>query len=127
MSDGAHIGVSAERALETILGGKESPGPEEQQTREQVLARVMGAPLPGEPKPSGYGQAADSIAHAFIKVLEDDPGLPLNDDALWAAVKKRWPDFSEWQGGPSGFQVGWALNCVRWLKQEPPTPNPAIL
>lgn len=132
MSDGAHQGVGASRALETILGGKEPPGQNEERTREQVLAQIMAAPTPDGPPPweagsggDAYNAAALAIARAFWTVRQE--GAPLEMDALWEATKKKWPGFNNWLGGATGFQVGWAYNCVRWLEEQPPAPNPAIL
>lgn len=51
----------------------------------------------------------------------------LDGRSLWDGVKRRWPAFDDWVGGATGFQVGWAVNCVRWLAAESPVPNPAIL
>lgn len=42
--DGADMGVTAERALETVLGGKEQPSEEEKRTPEQMRALLMAAP-----------------------------------------------------------------------------------
>ena len=43
-NDGSTLGISAERAIETILGGKESPEKEEQASREDVRRRLGNAP-----------------------------------------------------------------------------------
>jgi hypothetical protein len=125
--DGAHQGISAKRALETILGGKRAPKKREEQTRAQVRERLAKAPAPGDASPDDYGDAADSIARAFLAVLADAPETPLDGTSLWDGVKKKWPDFDEWVGGATGFQVGWAVNCVRWLSEEPQAPNPALV
>lgn len=128
MGDGAHLGVGAGRALKTILGGEPPPTEAEQESREEVRARLAMVPNPctGAP-PQDYSDAADRIAKAFLLVSDADPALPIEADALWAAVKARWPNFNEWVGGASGFQIGWAANCVRWLKEQPPAENPALL
>jgi hypothetical protein len=125
--DGAHDGIGAQRALDTILGGKAPPESGEGGTREQVRSRIMAAPSPGGPKPTDYDQGTDAIAKAFLIVSEENANLPLEIEALWQATKLKWPDFNQWLGGASGFMVGFACNVVRFLKQEPPAPNPALL
>lgn len=92
MSDGAHLGVGAGRALDTILGGQEQPNEKERQTCEQVRARVMAAPLPGEGEglwphveagtqvkegalADTYTLATDCLAHAFVVLAEEKPAL----------------------------------------------------
>jgi len=127
MSDGAHRGIGAERALETILGGKRPPSKKEEETREQVRARLAKAASPDGAPPTSYGAAADAIAKAFLAVIAEEPETELDGRSLWDGVKRRWPAFDDWVGGATGFQVGWAVNCVRWLAAEPPVPNPAIL
>lgn len=44
MTDGANMGIGAERALKTILGGAEQPADDERQNREQVRARLRDVP-----------------------------------------------------------------------------------
>jgi hypothetical protein len=153
-NDGAHLGVTAGRALKTILGDMESPKPEEQTDRDAVEVRIRATPRPCEGIPiheradieDGYSMAADAIAHAFLLLLDDEPALfeavelyppdsalelrgtprPLMD-MLWDRAKVRWPGFSAWIGGPSGFQVGFAMNAVRCIKARPPEGNPAFM
>jgi hypothetical protein len=160
MSDGAHLGVDANRALKTILGPEPSPAEDEQQTPEQVRARIESAPLPGDGLPIwdrveagqldkdiAYGVAADSIAHMFLVLAEEQPGLlneqrfypddcdaevlrgkPMSaETAIWEALKERWPDGDDWIGGASGFMVGFAFNAVRYVLGEGPVRNSAIV
>jgi hypothetical protein len=85
MSDGADLGVEAGRALGAILGGKEPPTEDEQQTKEQMLERILAVSDPCEGTPvherefaedmGGYSYAADCIAKAFLILEADDPGL----------------------------------------------------
>lgn len=165
MSDGAHLGVTAGRALETILGGKESPGDDELNPSGEVERRVRAAPRPLEGQPiherdlgdDAYSLATDAIAHAILLVLDDDPtlldrelrydeaffeahphagwetkaallGKPRDPtDALWDAVTGRWPEFDDWVGGATGFQVGFACNAARFARDRGPVSNPAIV
>lgn len=43
-ADGAHIGVSPQRALATIIGGAEPPDSSEQMSVEQMREKLLGAP-----------------------------------------------------------------------------------
>lgn len=136
--DGAHLGVDAERALKTILAGAEQPTADERKSRAAVRARVMAAPGPdANVKPAGYGQAADMIAKAGLVLLAELPAEkraaflapPRSEGAvdLYDAITHRWPDFDKQIGGATGFMVGWAINCIRWLHEQPPIANPAII
>lgn len=81
-SDGADQGITAGRALGTILGGKPQPGDDEKQTTEQMEARIRAAPLPldGEPifqreDDDSYSLATDSLSHAFLILADEDPSI----------------------------------------------------
>jgi hypothetical protein len=156
MTDGANLGVTAHRALESILAGKPSPTEDEQTTREETLARVLAAPLPGEgdgPHQRGldtgvaYSMVTDSICRAMLECEQADPGLlgrravfpddydieelrgtPLSPETLaWQAIMARYPDADEWWGGATGFMVGFAYNTARFIMGLPPAGNPAIM
>ena len=155
-SDGANLGVSAGRALDTILGGEPSPEPEEQATPEEVRERVMRVPSPLEGDniytrfgDEAYSVAAYCIAKAFVLAEEAEPGIlerkviygPENTDiedlwgkeagggetAAWHWVTDHYPGFDDWIGGATGFMVGYAYNTARFIMSKPPVPNPAIL
>lgn len=93
-NDGSNLGVSAERALKTILGGEPEPEGEELATREQVRARLAAAPRlqdihvriearqgvkvevlywQGMELNLGYGEAADVAARAILDFIETYP------------------------------------------------------
>jgi hypothetical protein len=88
MSDGSNMGITAGRALGTILGGEDQPTEDEKQTREQVYARIMSRPDPCEGEgiwdrsnirsvdepDEAYSIAADCIAKAFLLIEEEFPG-----------------------------------------------------
>lgn len=124
-NDGSNV-CDAERALATILGGE--PAPTTEPTREEVRARVMAAPYPLTTKPTTYGEAADTIARAYLALVDEghvdllDPGAD-----WWRAITLRWDGFDEWLGGATGYMVGFAGNVVRWLHERPREPNPAIV
>lgn len=85
MSDGANMGITAGRALDTIIGGEGQPTEEEKMTAEQVKERILAAPSPLEGKPiweredvdgdQKYSLAADCIAKAFILAEAEKPGI----------------------------------------------------
>lgn len=94
-NDGAGMGITSERALETILGGRDSPAESEEQTPEQVRARVMAA------KPDSYGSATDCITRAMLRLLEADESsrsLPLEHDVMF--VVRGTGDTIGWSGEP---------------------------
>jgi hypothetical protein len=82
MSDGANLGVSAKRALGTILGGDPEPDDSERVTMAELEKRIRSRPLPGEgTKPwesegdDAYSVASEIIAHAFLVLADGDPTL----------------------------------------------------
>jgi hypothetical protein len=150
MSDGASQGVTAKRALDTILGGAPTPGEEDQQTPEGVEARIRACPTPEQTefgRWEAYGDAADYAAHAFLLVADEDPGILTRghcypddyeaeflrgkardlDSVLYEAAEQKWGDEVIAGLGLSGFQAGWAANTVRYIKGGPHGQNPAIV
>lgn len=166
MSDGSNLGVTAGRALRTILSGDPAPTEAEMSAPDAAEQRVRATPLPGDGPPihergldddAAYSLVADTLAHAFIVLEEEDPGvlgrvLSYGDapdsftdpnrawwnenlkgrpqdanSAVWEAFLARWPNGSEWVGGASGFQVGFAYNLACVIKGEPLALNPAIV
>lgn len=157
MSDGAELGITAGTALKTVLGGKSEP---KQQDISQMESRIRSAPLPGDGEPpfsrenyDSYSAAADSIAHAFLVLADEDIGVLEGEnvyteadlihqdeqvresllgkpkdpaDKAWQAMKARWPGADDWIGGASGFMVGFAFNAARTIKGLGPKPNPAL-
>lgn len=155
MSDGSNMGITAGRALGTILGGDEQPTEDEKATKEETRARIMSRPDPSVDERAwdmaegedGYSFATDCIAKAFILIEEKYPGtletkLYYPDDfeyeplrgmerspemAVWEKAAEEWPSFKKWAGGASGFMVGFAYNVARWLTEKPIVQNPAII
>lgn len=152
MSDGAHLGVTADRALETILGGKPSPNEDEQRTPEQMLDMIREA----ETEPKDYGACALAYARILLEAYETYPqlrdhptetvyltggdgqlvfspdgGLVALVPDIYEVLKRLHPDEDSWQrkimSDLTGFMVGWAVNAVRYALGDPPRPNPAIL
>lgn len=78
MSDGAHMGVRAERTLQTILGDAEQPTEEEKQTPEQMYAWLKSAAdasefEQGEATAESYDEACRVTARAVLEHLEKHP------------------------------------------------------
>lgn len=70
MSDGSNMGITAGRALKTILGGEDQPT--EHLTREQVLERIGLARLSDDPEAEGadnYSAATDIICRRMYQLM----------------------------------------------------------
>lgn len=143
MSDGAHQGVGADRALRTILGGEPAPTEPEKRTAEQMRAYLEQP----DQQPVGYDEAARRFGRAVLAYLDahpDDRDVPTNDeydDDAWRA--------RNWKGKPpvtrkglytlvteaglftdddlTGFMVGWGVNAAKYAIGAPPGRNPALL
>ena len=152
-SDGADIGVGAERALGTILGGEDQPSEEERETREQMEGRIRNAPISAD----GYDGAATACARIILEAYEEYPvlrnhpteGVYLTDQAgqmVWFEEHKKQavvtipglvdvlkqlheqePEKLAVFSDLTGFMWGWAVNAARHVLGLDPKPNPAIL
>lgn len=127
MADGAHLGVSASRALKTILGGEPSPTEDECMGREEFASRVRSAPhdledIVGE---DPYGEASEWLARRYLLIIEQAPAV--TRDIAWEVFRARWPEDAEEAGGMTGFMHGWAWNAARNALSKPAEANPAIL
>ena len=152
MSDGAHLGVKADRALGTILGGEDQPTEDEKQTPEQMLDEIRSA----SKAPNDYGECALAYARVLLEAYETHPALRdhptesvyLNGQDgkavfspdgglvrlvpdIYEVLKRLHPDEECWQqkvmNELTGFMVGWAVNAVRYALGDPPRPNPAMV
>jgi hypothetical protein len=155
-ADGAHLGVSAGRALSTILGGEPSPSPDEQMDADTFRAWIKSAPdTISEGGEEGYSETARLCARYLLEYLEthpEDTRLPLDATYDWERARAelgRAPESVEemerYRTGDSlwdrasqadlrlkdmdltGFMVGWAFNAARRCLEMPPAPNPALL
>ena len=141
MSDGAHLGVTAGRALATIFGGETQPIDEEQKSKEEFASWIRLAPesfedIVGE---GGYSEASRWLARKYLLIMEEwfarsmyqrRPWSPQHlsmRDAAWADCKVKWPEDVKEAGGMTGFMHGWAFNAARHVLGMPPTRNPALL
>ena len=102
----------------------ESDGVEREAWRERLEAR----PLPESETPpwdrldgeAAYEAAAESAAHAFLVLADEQPDRVDDEEVLWQAFKDRWPTGNEWLGGLSGFQAEWARAIVRFVIGKEP-------
>jgi hypothetical protein len=154
-SDGAHLGVSAKRALDTILGGRPEPAEAEQEDAASVRARILAATQRGG-APASYEDCADMVAGMVLMFYDAHPealGWPVEAAHHWERDGKTvdpaesgWDNLTVVNDGPdlygdvnaftegklsdlgiTGFQWGWAVNAARFTKSLPPEPNPALI
>lgn len=139
--DGAHLGVTAERALSTIVGGAPQPSGDERMDAATFIRYIESAPDDA----ASYNDTARLAAKWLLRHLRDHPtdiNLPIDgryecaipgdwttsrkvERDLYDAIKESCPSFDEL--GLTGFMWGWAANAARRCLEAPPLPNPAIL
>lgn len=149
-SDGAHVGVGAERALSTILGGE----PEPAETGEKTMSPVEMRKHLEAAQPNFYDGTAAYAGKLILHFLLDDPtrtSIPTEnvyDMERFRAEGEPWNRFGEYLSEPglyevmkdagepwneigrldlTGFMWGWAVNAARYCVELPPKPNPALL
>jgi hypothetical protein len=151
MSDGAHLGVKADRALNTVLGGAPQPVEDEQMTAAEMREWLLSAPRCTDPAAmADYGECARSVAGEVLRWALANPERYANTPAESALNpgpdgKVDWSDPHKYgvtvglyavlkdEGvaldtlGITGFQWGWAYNAARRCLELPPEPNPAFL
>lgn len=122
-SDGAHLGVGAERALDTILGGKDQPEESERKTPEQMAEHLRGATISDC---NNYDGAARYCGKLVLEFMEANPTF---EGDLYDGLNKRVTeeDREKCLSELSGFMWGWAENAARYALSKPPVPNPAIM
>jgi len=150
-SDGAHLGVSAERALETILGDKESPTAEEAMTTTQMRDWLLSAPPVTDPAAmANYDECARCVAGEILRWALANPQryahTPSETEITWPEKPEGGKDYNNPTYGRrglydvlkdegidlsvleiTGFMWGWAYNAARRCLELPPVPNPALL
>lgn len=118
---------------------------EAEKTPAEVRASIEAAPTPLEgPKPweratggEAYSLAGQCLAKALLIVADKDPSLlkvenesdwdQAENMKLWEAAKVEFPGLSDWLGGPTSFQYGWAHNLVRFVHEVDAVGNPAVM
>lgn len=155
MSDGAHQGVMAERALGTILGGEEPPADDEGMTKQQMRDAIAAVDVTAMPQT--YDEACMLTARLVLDFITgdlatrrlipaetvydtecaaykhwmstgespEDPSAIVKERGLYDVMKDAGIDLSAL--GLTGFMWGWAVNAARYALNELPVPNPAIL
>jgi hypothetical protein len=155
MSDGAHLGVGAERALKTILGGDPAPTEGECESVEAMRARILAAPIAAET----YDGTATACARLILEACKAYPQLVevpheaeyLRDEdgrmviigehpadqvivqirpGLHTVLKQVYahrPDALAVFSALTGFMWGWAVNAALRCIDRPAVPNPALL
>jgi hypothetical protein len=126
MSDGANLGVSAGRALKTILGGDAPPEGAECVSMAELEQRIRSRPLPGEgtkpweadDKDDAYSVAAEIVAHAFLVLADEDPTL-LTRQEFYTEDDFRHHEGEDWWHGLVGkpkdaSEVIWRAFTDRW-------------
>ena len=147
-SDGAHLGVKADRAMQTIVGGDPEPAEEERMTAAQMAEWIRGAVPESAAGPGwDYGECARYAAKLVLDWLFADPTRATGPvESVWRTGPDGKTDWSNpvieqpgWYErmkadrvpiddlGLSGFQWGWAANAARRCLELPPVPNPAIV
>lgn len=118
--------------------------PQEWRDYLDTLPDPMSGPSPWEQKDAmkgddAYQLAGELTAKAMLIVADEDPSLlvipeSVTDsydraiyDAAWVAATKRWPGLDDWLGGITGNMFGWANQLVRYIHNETPVGNPAIV
>lgn len=140
-ADGAHLGVTPERALKTILGGEPSPAQDEQMDVAAFERWILDAPAADDNDIHSYDDAARAFAKIVLehlrahpddaqlttdgKFAEVDGEFQQTEPGIWDRVRAAHPEIAEL--GLTGFQVGWAVNAARHIVGQPPNPNPAII
>lgn len=140
------MGVSAKRALDTILGGEPSPEPDEQMSVAEFHAYIMQP----DHDPLDYEECARRTARAVLVFFLEDPQratLPAETVYDWDGDPDHGhegmkPEYVKALGlydvlkaetgytdeyGITGFQWGWAVNAARRCVELGPLPNPAII
>jgi len=153
--DGAHLGVGAERALKTILGGEPAPTEAESESVEAMRARILAAPIASETYDGVATACARLILEAwqrYPRLLEvpfetvyltgDDGRMVLIGDhpadqsvvplapGLHSVLKSVYhgrPDALAVLSDLTGFMWGWAVNAALRCIDQPPAPNPALI
>ena len=113
-SDGAHLGVSADRALKTIIGGDPEPEPDERRSPDEMRAWILSAPTTDEFRAymdahegaytdADYGDCARVVARVILEAYLAEPSLAsLPMDAEY-----------DWEGDPDHGSQGMKPEFVR--------------
>lgn len=145
MSDGSQQGIKADRAIETILGGKRRPSKGKQRSPEWWLSYLKEK----NDDIDGYSDHAEVMAKYILEAYKKDSSLtqypisriyqePINwdnpvilspdlSDKLKSFYPRKSHPFRKALSEATGFTWGWAFNIARYALKLPPQPNPAIV
>jgi len=146
MTDGTQQGISAKRAIETIIGGKPAPEKDDESSPAYWLKRLREK----DDDINGYEAHAEVMAKYILLAYETHPHLqqapntrkyvePVdwnNPVVLEHDLSDRLKDevytnpthpFRRALSNATGFTWGWAFNIARYAIGLPPQPNPAII
>lgn len=141
--DGADMGITAGRALKTVLGGEPSPSPDEGMTPQEMAAYLESVPL----TPADYddaGRACGRIVLKYLRAHPEDAMLPANGEykfngyeniplivtpGIHDQMKQKAPELAKGLRGLglTGFLFGWGVNAAMYALDLPSVPNPAIV
>jgi hypothetical protein len=137
MTDGAHLGLTAEASLDAVLGNarpKENSGMNPVEMRDYLMSQNQ---------PDGYSGTAAYCARLLLEAFLTEPTLARlpGDDVwdhsdgfenrklvtkgLWSTLKERGSEIAELD--LTGFMWGWAVNAARFCVELEPVANPAII
>lgn len=116
--DGANMGATPEDSLKLALSGDQ---PQQEMTKEQVLEKVLSMP-DDYSQVHSYGDGCYWLAKRFYELRKS--GVEGDPHFMYDAMRKRC---GEQDYDFTGFMVGWANNCSRWLLALDEVENPAII
>lgn len=138
------MGVGAERALQTILGGEDQPSADERTTPQQMAAYLLSASSEAHSYDEG-ARLAGRIVLEYLQMHPEDAALPADDKHEWpngwdapsvivapgihGQMERKEPGAIEKLRslGLTGFMWGWAVNAAKYALDLPPVANPAIV
>jgi hypothetical protein len=124
MSDGAHLGYTAEQALKQVLGGELEEDEQGTMSAQEMRDWLLAAEV--EHAMDSYGECSRYAGGLVLGWFLAHPyTASLDENTLYETMKEAGVSFEEL--GLTGFQWGWAVNAARRCVELPPIPNPAIL
>jgi len=119
-ADGAHLGIKATQALNTILGLKAPPSENERMGDREFEEWIREAPTNFEGV--NYDEACRRLAKIYLFLLEEgEKASELR--LLWESFQRRFPKLAKVASEMTGFMHGWAFNAARKIVGLEPVPN----
>ena len=141
--DGAQLGVTAGRALQSVLGGRDQPTEDERMDPVTMRDWLLEPDHEWTESGDGYTEIARRCAGAILRFYMEDPkraSIPpenvyqqpvdwhhpvILERGLYGVMEEAGLIDDDW--GLSGFQWGWAVNAARRCVELPEVPNPALV